>query len=44
MKVRDYLPKRYVQVMAVDGGRRVLAPTPGLLQAVPAWQPLGSGR
>ena len=35
--------ERYVQVMAADGGdRRVLVPTPGLLQAVPAWQPLGS--
>ena len=37
--------ERYVQVMAVDGSdRRVVAPTPGLLQAVPAWQPLGAGR
>ena len=37
--------ERYVQVMSVDGsGRRLVAPTPGLLQAVPAWQPLGSGR
>jgi len=37
--------ERYVQVMAADGAnRRLLAPTPGLLQAVPAWQPLGSGR
>jgi hypothetical protein len=31
--------------MAADGAdRRLLAPTLGLLQAVPAWQPLGSGR
>ena len=37
--------ERYVQVMAADGGeRRLLAPTPGLLQAVPAWQALGAGR
>ena len=37
--------QRYVQVMAVDGsGRHVVAPTPGLLQAVAAWQPLGAGR
>ena len=32
----------YVQVMAADGSdRRVLVPTPGLQQAVPAWQSLG---
>ena len=37
--------ERYVQVMAADGtDRHVLVPTPGLLQAVPAWQPLGAGR
>jgi len=37
--------QRYVQVIAADGAdRRLVAPTPGLLQAVPAWQPLGSGR
>lgn len=37
--------ERYVQVMTANGGdRRLLAPTPGLLQAVPAWQPLGAGR
>jgi Tol biopolymer transport system component len=37
--------ERYVQVMAADGSdRHVLVPTPGLLQAVPAWQPLGAGR
>ena len=37
--------ERYVQVMAADGAdRHLLAPTPGLEQAVPAWQPLGSGR
>jgi len=37
--------ERYVQVMSADGtDRRLVAPTPGLLQAVPAWQPLGAGR
>ena len=37
--------ERYVQVMAVDGSdRHLVAPTPGLLQAVAAWQPLGAGR
>jgi hypothetical protein len=37
--------QRYVQVMSADGAdRRLPAPTPGLLQAVPAWQPLGAGR
>ena len=37
--------ERYVQVMAVDGSdRHLLAPTPGLLHAVPAWQSLGAGR
>ena len=37
--------ERYVQVMAADGcDRRILAQTPGLLHAVPAWQPLGGGR
>lgn len=37
--------QRYVQVVRPDGSdRHVVAPTPGLLQAVPAWQPLGSGR
>jgi Tol biopolymer transport system component len=35
--------ERYVQTMDLDGSqRRVLSPTPGLLQAVPAWQPLGA--
>ena len=34
--------ERYVQTIRTDGsGRRVVAPTPGLLQAVPGWQPLG---
>ena len=34
--------ERYVQYMKVDGSdRRVLVATPGLAQAVPAWQPLG---
>lgn len=33
--------ERYVQLMRTDGSdRHVLAPTPGLRQAVPAWQPL----
>lgn len=37
--------QRYVQTMSTDGSdRRVLRPTPGLLQAVPGWQPLGDGR
>jgi Tol biopolymer transport system component len=37
--------QRYVQVMRADGAdRRVVAPTPGLLQAVAGWQPLGGGR
>jgi len=37
--------QRYVQTMRTDGSdRHVVAPTPGLLQAVAAWQPLGSGR
>ena len=32
--------ERYIQVIRTDGSdRRVLVPTPGLLQAVPAWQP-----
>jgi TolB protein len=35
--------ERYVQTIRTDGtGRQVVAPTPGLRQAVPAWQPLGS--
>jgi len=39
------LGQRYVQVMRADGSdRRVVAPTPGLLQAVAGWQPLGGGR
>ena len=34
--------ERYVQTLRTDGSdRRVVAPTPGLRQAVPAWQPLG---
>ncbi len=37
--------ERYVQTIHTDGSdRRVVRPTPGLRQAVPAWQPLGSGR
>lgn len=37
--------QRYVQTIRTDGSdRRVVAPTPGLRQAAPAWQPLGSGR
>ena len=37
--------QRYVQVVRPDGtDRQVVAPTPGLLQAVPGWQPLGAGR
>jgi len=37
--------ERYVQTIRTDGSdRRVVAPTPGLRQAVPGWQPLGSGR
>ena len=37
--------QRYVQTIRTDGSdRRVVAPTPGLRQAVPGWQPLGSGR
>ena len=37
--------QRYVQVIRPDGsGRHSVAPTPGLLQAVAGWQPLGSGR
>jgi TolB protein len=37
--------ERYVQVIRPDGtGRHIVAPTPGLLQAVAGWQPLGSGR
>ena len=37
--------QRYVQTMSTDGSDRVVvAATPGLLQAVPAWQPLGDGR
>jgi Tol biopolymer transport system component len=37
--------QRYVQTIRNDGsGRRVVRATPGLLQAVPGWQPLGSGR
>jgi Tol biopolymer transport system component len=39
------LEERYVQTIRTDGSdRRVLAPTPGLRQAVPGWQPLGGGR
>lgn len=35
--------ERYVQTIRTDGtDRQVVAPTPGLRQAVPAWQPLGS--
>jgi Tol biopolymer transport system component len=35
--------ERYVQTIDLEGSQRtVLSPTPGLLQAVPAWQPLGS--
>lgn len=34
--------ERFVQTIHTDGSRRrVVAPTPRLLQAVPAWQPLG---
>lgn len=34
--------ERYVQTIRTDGsGRRVVSPTPRLLQAVPAWQPHG---
>jgi len=34
--------ERYVQTINTDGSeRRVVATTPGLLQAVPGWQPLG---
>lgn len=34
--------QRYVQTIKVDGSdRQVVRPTPGLLQAAPAWQPLG---
>ena len=37
--------QRYVQTMGTDGSdRQVVTATPGLLQAVPGWQPLGSGR
>ena len=37
--------QRYVQTIRTDGSdRRVVAPTQGLRQAAPAWQPLGSGR
>lgn len=37
--------QRYVQVIRPDGtDRHTVAPTPGLLQAVPGWQPLGSHR
>ena len=37
--------ERYAQVMGADGtNRRILVETPGLLHAVPAWQPLGAGR
>ena len=37
--------QRYVQTIRTDGSdRRVVRATPGRLQAVPAWQPLGSGR
>ena len=37
--------QRYVQTIRTDGsGRQVVRATPGLLQAVPGWQPLGSGR
>ena len=32
--------ERYVQTIRTDGSeRRIVAPTPGLLQAVPGWQP-----
>ena len=34
--------ERYVQTIRTDGSeRRIVAPTPGLLQAVPGWQTLG---
>ena len=37
--------RRYVQTIRTDGsGRQVVTATPGLNQAVPGWQPLGSGR
>ena len=37
--------QRYVQTIRTDGSdRRIVAPTPGLRQAVPGWQPLGGGR
>jgi Tol biopolymer transport system component len=37
--------QRYVQTIRTDGSdRRVVAPTQGLRQAAPAWQPLGRGR
>jgi Tol biopolymer transport system component len=37
--------QRYVQTIRTDGSdRRIVAPTPGLRQAAPGWQPLGSGR
>lgn len=37
--------QRYVQTMRTDGSDlRVVAPTPGLRQAAPGWQPLGGSR
>ena len=37
--------QRYVQTIRTDGSdRRIVAPTPGMRQAAPGWQPLGSGR
>jgi Tol biopolymer transport system component len=37
--------QRYVQTIHTNGtGRHVVRATPGLNQAVPGWQPLGSGR
>jgi len=37
--------ERYVQTMLTDGSERsVVSSTPGLLHAVPGWQPLGGGR
>ena len=37
--------RRYVQTIHTDGsGRQIVMATPGLNQAVPGWQPLGSGR
>jgi len=37
--------RRYVQTIDIEGsGRQIVTATPGLNQAVPGWQPLGSGR